>query len=167
MRWAQAEVRSCSAHGAVSSTKYQKCPYFGDLPLLEENDPNFMMNERLLDSICMYSIINHSQSMQHDELHRKTPFPHHRDSMRSLELWIPKCNLDLRKFPLSLEFQVPSSLSSHVSQCSSLSSFSSTTRWASMHACIPMSIQLVIKLHSYYMVPQTYFPLAVPITWGT
>ena len=144
MQWAQAEVRSCSAHGAVSSTKYQKCPHFGDLPRLQEIWGNFMMNEHLLDSMCMYSIINHSQSMQHDELHRKTPFPHHRDSMRSLELWIPKCNLDLRKFPLSLEFQVPSSLSSHVSQCSSLSSFSSTTRWASMHACIPMSIQLAI-----------------------
>ena len=144
MRWAQAELRSCSAHGAAASTKYQKCPYFGNLPLLEENDPNFMMNERLLDSICMYSIINHSQSIQHYELHRKTPCSLHMDHMRTFDLKIPKWNLFLRKFPLSLEFQVPSFLSSHMSQCSSLSSFSSTTRWDSMHACIPMSIQLAI-----------------------
>ena len=163
MRWAQAELSSCSAHGAAASSKYQNCPDFGDLPRLEEIWGNFMMNEHLLISICMYSIINHSQSIQHDELHRKTPCSLHMDHMRTFDLKIPKWNLFLRKFPLSLEFQVPSSLSSHLSQCSSLSSFSSTTRWDSMYACIPMSIQLASKLHSYYMVPQTCFLQQSPL----
>ena len=167
MRWAQAELRSCSAHGTASSQKYEKCPYFGNLPLLEEIWGNFMMNEHLLISICMYCIRNHSQSIQHDELHRKTPCSLHMDHMRTFDLKIPKWNLFLRKFPLSLEFQVPSFLSSHMSQCSSLSSFSSTTRWASMHACIPMSIQLAIKHHSHSGGSSNLFPLAVHIIWGT
>ena len=167
MRWAQAKLWSCSTHGTASSQKYEKCPYFGNLPLLEEIWGNFMMNEHLLISICMYCIRNHSQSIQHDELHRKTPCSLHMDHMRTFDLKIPKWNLFLRKFPLSLEFQVPSFLSSHMSQCSSLSSFSSTTRWASMHACIPMSIQLAIKHHSHSGGSSNLFPLAVHITWGT
>ena len=165
MRWAQAELRSCSAHGAAASTKYQKCPYFGNLPLLEGNDPNFMMNHRLLISTCMFSIGNHSQSTQHDELQRKAPCSHHKDCMRTFDLGIPKCNLILREFPLRLGFQVPSFLSSHMSQCSSLSSFSSAARCASMLACMPMSIQLASKLHPHSDGSPNLFPSAVPITW--
>ena len=60
-----------------------------------------MMNEHLLISICMYSIINHSQSIQHDELQRKTSCSHHRDSVGTFALGIPKGNLFLGEFPWS------------------------------------------------------------------
>ena len=138
--WAQ--VMLCSWNCIKS--KVRKVPRLWGLAQTPEIWGNFMMNEHLLISICMYCIRNHSQSIQHDELHRKTPCSLHMNHMRTFDLKIPKWNLFLRKFPLSLEFQVPSFLSSHMSQCSSLSSFSSTTRWDSMYACIPMSIQLAI-----------------------
>ena len=80
-------------------------------------------------------------------------------------LKIPNGNLFMKEFPWSLEFQVPSFLSSHMSQCSSLSSFSSAARCASMHACMPMSIQLASKLHPHSDGSPNLFPSAVPITW--
>ena len=124
-----------------------------------------MMNHRLLISTCMFSIGNHSQSTQHDELQRKAPCSHHRDCMRTSDLGIPKCDLDLRGIPLGIGLASSKFPQLSYVQGSSLSSFSSTTRCASMLACMPMSFQLASKLHPHSDGSPNLFPSAVPITW--